>query len=38
VISEPDDRVPGRTRAYTSDPFGNRIALIADGDGFSQRR
>ena len=35
---EIDDRVPGRTRAYTSDPFGNRIELIADGDGFSQRR
>ncbi|HLW17345.1 MAG TPA: VOC family protein [Actinomycetota bacterium] len=35
---EPDDRVPGRTRAYTADPFGNRIELIADGDGFSQRR
>lgn len=35
---EPDDRVPGRTRAYTEDPFGNRIELIADGDGFSQRR
>src|SRR5258707_11950113 len=29
---EIDDRVPGRTRAYTSDPFGNRIELIADGD------
>jgi len=38
VISEPDDRVPGRTRAYTADPFGNRIELIADGDGFSRRR
>lgn len=35
---EPDDRVPGRERAYTADPFGNRIELIADGDGFSQRR
>jgi catechol 2,3-dioxygenase-like lactoylglutathione lyase family enzyme len=35
---EIDDRVPGRTRAYTADPFGNRIELIADGDGFSQRR
>jgi catechol 2,3-dioxygenase-like lactoylglutathione lyase family enzyme len=32
------DRVPGRRRAYTADPFGNRIELIADGDGFSQRR
>jgi catechol 2,3-dioxygenase-like lactoylglutathione lyase family enzyme len=35
---ELDDRVPGRRRAYTSDPFGNRVELIADGDGFSQRR
>ena len=35
---EADDRVPGRSRAYTADPFGNRIELIADGDGFSQRR
>jgi catechol 2,3-dioxygenase-like lactoylglutathione lyase family enzyme len=35
---DPDDRVPGRTRAYTADPFGNRIELIEDGDGFSQRR
>jgi len=34
---DPDDRVPSRTRAYTEDPFGNRIELIADGDGFSQR-
>ena len=35
---DPDERVPGRTRAYTEDPFGNRIELIADGEGFSQRR
>ena len=35
---EIDDRVPGTRRAYTEDPFGNRIELIADGDGFSQRR
>lgn len=33
-----DPRVPDRLRAYTFDPFGNRIELIADGDGFSQRR
>jgi len=33
-----DRRVPDRVRAYTADPFGNRIELIADGDGFSQRR
>jgi catechol 2,3-dioxygenase-like lactoylglutathione lyase family enzyme len=37
-VFHPDDRVPGRTRAYTADPFGNRIELIEDGDGFSQRR
>jgi catechol 2,3-dioxygenase-like lactoylglutathione lyase family enzyme len=32
-----DDRVPERLRAYTTDPFGNRIELIAKGDGFSER-
>jgi catechol 2,3-dioxygenase-like lactoylglutathione lyase family enzyme len=32
-----DDRVPGRARGYTDDPFGNRIELIQNGDGFSQR-
>ena len=32
-----DDSVEGVRRAYTEDPFGNRIELIADGDGFSQR-
>ncbi|MGZ4104630.1 MAG: VOC family protein [Actinomycetota bacterium] len=32
-----DPRIPDRLRAYTADPFGNRIELIADGDGFSQR-
>ena len=34
---KPDDRVPGRARAYTEDPFGNRIELIAKGAGFSER-
>jgi catechol 2,3-dioxygenase-like lactoylglutathione lyase family enzyme len=33
---KPDDRVPGRARAYTDDPFGNRIELIAKGDGFNE--
>lgn len=33
-----DDTLPEVRRAYTTDPFGNRIELIADGDGFSQRR
>lgn len=32
-----DTTLPGVRRAYTADPFGNRIELIADGDGFSQR-
>lgn len=34
---ERDDSVATRARAYTEDPFGNRIELIQDGDGFSQR-
>lgn len=29
-----DDSLPGRRRFYTSDPFGNRIELIREGDGF----
>ena len=29
--------IPDRQRLYTRDPFGNRIELIQDGDGFSQR-
>jgi catechol 2,3-dioxygenase-like lactoylglutathione lyase family enzyme len=33
-----DTTLPDVRRAYTIDPFGNRIELIADGDGFSQRR
>jgi catechol 2,3-dioxygenase-like lactoylglutathione lyase family enzyme len=34
----PDDSLPEVRRIYTLDPFGNRIELIQDGDGFSQRR
>jgi catechol 2,3-dioxygenase-like lactoylglutathione lyase family enzyme len=32
-----DDTVPGRKRGYIFDPFGNRLELIQDGDGFQQR-
>lgn len=32
-----DASVQGVRRAYTDDPFGNRIELIQDRDGFSQR-
>lgn len=32
-----DDALPDRRRLYTADPFGNRIELIRDGDGFGQR-
>lgn len=32
-----DETLPGRRRFYAADPFGNRIELIRDGDGFSQR-
>ncbi len=32
-----DEALPDRHRFYTSDPFGNRIEFLADGDGFSQR-
>ena len=32
-----DDALPARRRLYTSDPFGNRIELIQDGDGFGQK-
>jgi GNAT superfamily N-acetyltransferase len=31
-----DETFPGRRRLYTADPFGNRIELIRDGDGFGQ--
>lgn len=33
----PDETLPDRRRIYTADPFGNRIELMADGDGFGQR-
>ena len=32
-----DDALPTRKRFYTSDPFGNRIEFIREGDGFSQK-
>ena len=32
-----DEALPGRRRLYTADPFGNRIELIRDGDGFGQK-
>ena len=32
-----DDTLPARRRFYTSDPFGNRIELLQDGDGFGQK-
>lgn len=32
-----DEALPGRRRFYTADPFGNRIELIRDGDGFGQK-
>ena len=32
----PDNSLPGVRRFYTADPFGNRLELIQDGDGFSQ--
>lgn len=32
----PDDAVPGVTRFFVSDPFGNRLEFIQDGQGFSQ--
>ena len=32
-----DDALPERRRFYSSDPFGNRIEFMADGDGFSQK-
>jgi catechol 2,3-dioxygenase-like lactoylglutathione lyase family enzyme len=33
----PDDSLPDVRRFYTADPFGNRIEVIQDGDGFEQR-
>jgi catechol 2,3-dioxygenase-like lactoylglutathione lyase family enzyme len=32
-----DDALPSRRRFYTADPFGNRIELMRDGDGFGQK-
>lgn len=32
-----DETVAGRRRFYVNDPFGNRIELLQNGDGFSQR-
>lgn len=32
-----DDALPSRKRFYTNDPFGNRVELIHDGDGFGQK-
>jgi len=32
-----DDALAGRRRFYTEDPFGNRLEVMRDGDGFSQR-
>ncbi|MEO0795175.1 MAG: glyoxalase [Verrucomicrobiota bacterium] len=32
-----DEALPNRTRFYSTDPFGNRIEFIKDGDGFSQK-
>lgn len=34
----PDDTLPDVRRCYASDPFGNRIEFIQDGDGFAQQR
>lgn len=36
VAIVPDESVPGVRRFYASDPFGNRLEFIQDGDGFSQ--
>jgi catechol 2,3-dioxygenase-like lactoylglutathione lyase family enzyme len=33
----PDNQIPDRRRLFTRDPFGNRIELIQDGDGFTQK-
>lgn len=37
ALKEDDAAELWRRRIYASDPFGNRIELIADGDGFMQR-
>jgi catechol 2,3-dioxygenase-like lactoylglutathione lyase family enzyme len=33
----PDTTLPDVRRFYVADPFGNRLELIQDGDGFAQR-
>jgi hypothetical protein len=35
VIGE--DSLPNWNRFYATDPFGNRIEFIRDGDGFGQK-
>ena len=32
-----DEALPNRTRFYSTDPFGNRIEFMKDGDGFSEK-
>ncbi len=32
-----DDALPTRRRFHSSDPFGNRIEFIREGDGFSEK-
>lgn len=32
-----DEALPERRRFYAVDPFGNRVELIRDGDGFGQK-
>ncbi|MCF3652447.1 hypothetical protein [Synoicihabitans lomoniglobus] len=34
---QPDTALPDRRRIYTTDPFGNRLEFIQDGDGFGQK-
>lgn len=36
IVITPDNSVPGVRRFYATDPFGNRIEFIQNGDGFSQ--
>ena len=33
-----DHELPGRKRFYSTDPFGNRIEFMQEGDGFSEKR
>ena len=32
-----DNALPSRRRFFTADPFGNRIELMREGDGFGQK-